>query len=107
MSVFICSENEIQAFMLTNCMLFFTCLLEIFRTGSPLQCKSRWLRGLKHRSGAARLLRLWVRIPPRAWTFVCYECFVLPGIGLCDEVITRPEEYKRVWNLIVCDPEIS
>jgi len=29
---------------------------------------------LRRRSAAARLLRLWVRIPPRAWTFVCCEC---------------------------------
>jgi len=24
--------------------------------------------------------------------FVCCECFVLSGRGLCDELITRPEE---------------
>ena len=33
--------------------------------------QSHWLRGLKCRSAAARLLRLWVQIPPRAWMFVC------------------------------------
>ena len=27
-------------------------------------CRSQWPRGLKHRSTAARLLTLWVRIPP-------------------------------------------
>jgi hypothetical protein len=27
-------------------------------------CRSRWPRGLRRRSSAARLLRLWVRIPP-------------------------------------------
>ena len=36
-------------------------------------CRSQWLRGLKRRSAAARLLRLWVRIPPGAWVFVCFE----------------------------------
>ena len=40
---------------------------------------------------AARLLRSWVRIPPGAWMFVCCECCVLSGRGLCDELITRPE----------------
>ena len=30
----------------------------------------------KRSSAAARLLRLWVRIPPVAWTFVCCECSV-------------------------------
>ena len=27
-------------------------------------CRSQWSRGLRRRSAAARLLRLWVRIPP-------------------------------------------
>ena len=27
-------------------------------------CRSQWPRGLRRRSVAARLLRLWVRIPP-------------------------------------------
>ena len=53
-------------------------------------CRSQWPRGLSRRSTAARLLRLWVRIPPRAWMFVCCECCVLSGRGLCDELITRP-----------------
>jgi len=44
------------------------------------------------RSAAARLLRLWVRIPPGAWMFVCCDCCVLSGRGLCDKLITRPEE---------------
>jgi len=28
--------------------------------------------------------------------FVCYECCVLSGRGLCDELITRPEESYRL-----------
>ena len=40
--------------------------------------------GLRRRSTAARLLRSWVRIPPGAWMFVCCECCVLSGRGLCD-----------------------
>jgi hypothetical protein len=28
---------------------------------------------------------------------VCCECCVLPGMGLCDGPITRPEESYRVW----------
>ena len=55
------------------------------------------------RPAAARLLRSWVRIPPTAWIFVCCECRVLSGRGLCDELITRPEESYRlarhcVWS---------
>ena len=52
---------------------------------------------------AAHLLRSWVRIPPGAWIFVCCECRVLSDRGLCDELITRPEESYRVWCVIVCD----
>ena len=70
-------------------------------------CRSQWPRGLRRRSAAARLLRLWVRIPREAWKFVCCECCVLSGRGLCDEVITRPEESYRLWCVVVCDLEIS
>jgi len=35
--------------------------------------------------------------------FVCCECFVLSGGGLCDELITRPEESYRLWCVVVCD----
>ena len=59
-------------------------------------------RGLSRRSAAARLLGLWVRIPPGAWTSVCCECCVLSDRGLCDELITRPEESYRLW-WVVCD----
>jgi hypothetical protein len=45
--------------------------------------------------------------PTGAWMFVCYECRVLSGRGLCDEVITRPEESYRLWRVVVCDQETS
>jgi hypothetical protein len=35
--------------------------------------------------------------------FVCRECYVLLGRGLCDEMITRPEESYRLWCVVVCD----
>jgi len=37
--------------------------------------------------------------------FVCCECCVLSGRGLCDELITRPEESYRLWFVVVCDLE--
>ena len=49
----------------------------------------------------------WVRIPPGAWISVCCECCVLSGRGLCDELITRPEESYRLWCVIVWDLETS
>jgi len=35
---------------------------------------------------------------------VCHECCVLSGTGLCNELITRPEEPYRLW-CVVCDLE--
>jgi hypothetical protein len=58
-------------------------------------------------SAVASLLRLWDRIAPGAWMFVCSECCVLSGRGLHDQLITRPEESYRLWGVIVCDLETS
>ena len=69
--------------------------------------RSQWPRGLRRRSAAARPLRLWVRIPPEAWMFVCCECCVLSGRGLCDGLITRREESYRPWRVVVYDLETS
>ena len=56
---------------------------------------------------AAHLLRSWVRIPRGAWIFVCCECRVLSGTGLCDQLITRREESYRLCCVVVCDLETS
>ena len=56
---------------------------------------------------AAHLLKSWVRIPPGAWIFVCCECRVLSGRGLCDELITHPEESYLLCCVVVCDLETS
>jgi hypothetical protein len=37
--------------------------------------------------------------------FVCCECRVLSGRGLCDGLISRPEESYRLWCVVVCDLE--
>jgi hypothetical protein len=43
-----------------------------------------------------------------AWMFACCECCVcLSGRGLCDGLITRPEESYRLCCVIVCDLETS
>jgi hypothetical protein len=39
--------------------------------------------------------------------FVCCECCVLSGRGLCDELITRPERSYRLWCVVVYDLETS
>ena len=51
----------------------------------PLAC---WDRGFESHRGT--------------WMFVCCECYVLSGRGLCDELITRPEESYRLWCVVVC-----
>jgi len=32
---------------------------------------------------------------------------VLSGRGLCDELITRPEEFYRLWCVVVCGLETT
>ena len=61
----------------------------------------------KAQSAAARLLRLWVRIPRGTRMSVCCECCVLSGRGLCDKLITRPEESYRLWCVVLCELETS
>ena len=44
-----------------------------------------------------------------AWdrdVFVC-ECCVLSGISVCDELITRLEEFQRMSAVVVCNLETS
>ena len=72
-----------------------------------IACRSHWLLGLRRGSEATCLLRLWVRILPGAWMSVYCECCVLSGRGLCDGLITRPEESYRLWCVAECDLQTS
>jgi len=97
-TIYICSNNyAIKPTKSTVSKLF--CFLIIL-----ILSRSQWPHGLRRRSTAARLQRLWVRIPPGAWVSVCCE---LSGGGLCDKLITRPEESYRLWCVVVCDLETS
>jgi hypothetical protein len=60
-------------------------------------CVTQWPRSLRCGSAAASLLGLWVEIPPGAWMSVSCECCVMSGRGLCVGLITRPEEFYRMW----------
>ena len=93
------SSGRARMFQGNCCLLFENVIFTL--------CRSRWPYGLRRRSAADCLLRLWVRIPPRTWMFVCCECCVLSGRGLCDELITRPEESYRLLGVVVCDLETS
>jgi hypothetical protein len=45
--------------------------------------------------------------PQHVGMFVCCDCCVLSGRGLCDELITRSQESYRQWCVVVCDLETS
>ena len=81
--------------------------IAVIRRKNYIWAGSSGRAGLRRRSAAPRLQRLWVRIPPEAWMFFCCECCVLSGRGLCDELITRREESYRLWCVVVCDLEPS
>ena len=38
---------------------------------------------------------------------ICVECRLLSGRGLCDGLITGPEESYQLWCFVVCDLETS
>ena len=40
-----------------------------------------------------------------AWMSACCEYCVLSVSGLCDELITRPEESYRLWCVVLCNLE--
>jgi len=63
--------------------------------------RSQWPRGLRRRSVTACLLELLFRIPAGAWIPVSCECCVLSGRGLCDGLITCPEDTYWMW--CVCE----
>ena len=93
----------------------YTCLRKYYRAITGLLQGYYWAitglllkpAGPRRGSAAARPLRLWVRIPPGAWIPVCCECCMLSGRGLCEELITHPEESYRLWCVLICDLETS
>jgi len=39
--------------------------------------------------------------------FICCDCCVLSGRGLCNELITRPEKSYQLLCVVVCDLKTS
>jgi len=58
-------------------------------------CRCQWTRGLRRGSATAWLLGLRVWIPPVARLSLL--CCVVSVKGLCEGLITRPEESYRMW----------
>ena len=81
---------NIFLFVFFSYFCFLVCVFCIFCAALPLAC---WNRGFESHRGA--------------WIFVCCECRVLSGRGLCDELIARPEASYRLWCVVVCDLETS
>jgi len=64
--------------------------------GLSTDCFTSTIIGYKLR-GSASFLGLWVRVPPWAWMSVSWEYCVFSVRSLCDVLITRPEDYYRMW----------
>jgi hypothetical protein len=51
--------------------------------------------------------KAWVGSRSPAETLGSNQCCVLSGKGLCDELVTHPEESYRLWFVVECDLETS
>jgi hypothetical protein len=71
-------------------------LLDIWKDDTE-KGRSQWARGLRRGSAASCLRGVRVRILPNVWMSVSCDNCVVSGRGLCDGLITRPEESYRVW----------
>jgi hypothetical protein len=67
--------------------------------------RSQWLRGIRRGSQAARLLVLWVRIPPGAWMSVSCECRVLSSGEVSAKGRSLDQKSYRVWGVWVWSQE--
>ena len=106
-STFLSGNFELVPFTTSE---YFYVLLYSFlciSVGSYTRGRLQWPHGLRCRSAAARLLRLWVRIAPGVWMTVCCDCCVLLGRGLCEGLITCPEGFYRLWCIAERDLETS
>ena len=99
-------KNFYMLYEISQVTITIELLILYFTLVRKVMSRSQCPRGLRHRSSATSLLRLWVRIP------LGHKCLsvvnvVLSGRGLCDGLITRPEESYRLWCVVVCDVETS
>jgi hypothetical protein len=72
-----------------------------FKTPTTIWRRYESLRGLRRIFAAARLLDCMFEWNREHGYFSWVLC-VLSGRGPCDELITHPEEYYRVWCVVMC-----
>ena len=81
--------------------------LQVSSITNPKLCRrSRWPRGLRRKSAAARS---WGCGFESHWGHGCLSVVsvVCCWAEVCDELITRPEESYRLWCVVVCYLETS
>ena len=94
-------SQSFQTLIKSRLTLELTCMRQIWSSGVPMPVAARskvWVCGLSPVEIAV--------FNPTGGMDVCL-LRVLSGRGLCDELITRPEESYRLWCVIVCDLETS
>jgi hypothetical protein len=74
-----------------------SCCIYSLMGGTEALSNLIWPRGLRRRPAAARLLGLRVRVPTGHECLSLVSVVCCTGRGLCDELITRPEESYRLW----------
>ena len=62
--------------------------------------RSQWPPILRRGSAAVHLLRLRIWMLPGTWISLSCDCCVLSGRGLCNGLITHPDESYRVWCVV-------
>lgn len=82
-----------------NCIMSrFIIYRNILRHIEYLSCRPGWLQGLRRGSEAAGSLGLWLQILPGARKSVsCGQCCMFSVRGLCERLISHPEESYQVW----------
>jgi hypothetical protein len=70
-------------------------------------CRSQWPNGLRRGSKLLPCWDCWFESRRGHGCLSVVSVVCLSGRGLCDGLITRPEESYRLWCVLVCDLETS
>ena len=92
---------------INNHLLQYNYTLHIYWILFQINCRSQWLRIIRRRSAAARMLRLRVRIPRGHWCLSLVSVVSCQVDILSDGPIPCQKESYRLWCVAVCDLETS